>query len=365
MFHPGRCRLFVANLPNNVTEDSLRKLFSEFGQLSEVYIGKGNQFAFIKMDTRQNAEAAKNSLDGRNVEGRTLRVRLAAHAAAIKVTNLPPAVSNELLHLAFSTFGPVERAVVIADDRGRSINEGIVEFVRKSSAQAAIKKSQTECLLLSGTPMPVVATSLESRDEEEGVPEKSVIHTLEYRQEREFGPRFAEPGTVEYEVAKKWKQLTLIEAQRREAFEQEMRDMHENFKNQMEYIKIEETMKQLREQLRQMEGQSQKMNSERETRYDVERQREEERRAHEGMLRQQEEQLIGQHPNTGQADLVTLRRQENELRQKANALQQILDRQENSLRGGGGGGIGGGAGGPGGPPVGHPSGPPHEVSGGL
>src|SRR5699024_6587292 len=155
-------RLFVANLPSSVTEESLRKLFIEFGKLSEIYIGKGNQFAFIKMDTRQNAENAINSLDGKLFEGRTLRVRLAAHAAAIKVTNLPPCVSNELLFLAFSTFGPVERAVVIADDRGRSINEGIVEFVRKSSAQAAIKKCQNECLLLSATPIPVVATDRKS-----------------------------------------------------------------------------------------------------------------------------------------------------------------------------------------------------------
>lgn len=282
------------------------------------------------MDTRQNAENAKNALDGKLFEGRTLRVRLAAHAAAIKVTNLPPCVSNELLFLAFSTFGAVERAIVIADDRGRSINEGIVEFVRKSSAQAAIKKCSEQCLLLSSTPMPVVATSLESRDEEEGVPEKNVMHTMEYRGEREFGPRFCEPGTIEFEVAKKWKQLSHIEAQRREAFEAEMRDMHENFKTQMESIKLEESIKQLREQLRHMEGQSQKMNSDREARYDFERQREEQRREHESMLRSQESQLIG--PQHNQQDLSTLRRQENELRQQANALQQLLDRQETSLR---------------------------------
>ncbi|KAJ6225127.1 hypothetical protein RDWZM_003672 [Blomia tropicalis] len=326
----GRCRLFVANLPASVTDESLGKLFSEFGQLSEIYIGKGNQFAFVKMDTRQNAENAKNALDGKLLEGRTLRVRLAAHAAAIKVTNLPPCASNELLFHAFSTFGTVERAIVIADDRGRSTNEGIVEFGRKSSAQAAIKKCQQECLLLSSTPIPVVVTSLESRDEEEGVPEKNVQHTIEYRNEREYGPRFAEPGSVEFEVSNKWKQLSQIEAKRREEFEAEMREMHENFKNQMEFIKLEETTKQLREQLRQMEAQSQKMNADREARYDIERQREEQRRQHENMLRAQEEQIIS--PHGPQTDLNALRRQESDLRQQANALQQMLDRQESSLR---------------------------------
>lgn len=119
----GRCRIFIANLPNNTTEEALRKLFEEFGEVSEVYLGKSN-FAFVKMDTRRNAELAKSSIDGRTFEGRILRVRLAAHAAALRVKNLSNTVTNELLEYAFSYFGEVERAVVITDDRGRSIGEG-------------------------------------------------------------------------------------------------------------------------------------------------------------------------------------------------------------------------------------------------
>lgn len=322
--------MFVANLPSNVTEDSLRKLFSEFGQISDIFIGKGNQFAFIKMDTRSNAETAKNTLDGKPFEGRTLRVRLAAHAAAIKVSNLPPFVSNELLHYAFSTFGPIERAIVVADDRGRSLNEGIIEFARKSSAHAAIKKCQNECLLLSSSPIPVVATSLESRDEEEGVPEKNLLHnSVEYRKEREIGPRFSEPNTVEHEIAKKWKEFILHETEKRAAFEESIQEMHEKFKLQMEYFRLEESTKQLREELIQMQTLMQQFNAERESRYDYERQREDQRRQQETVLRQQEEQLIGQH---NQNDINILRRQESDLRQQANTLQQLLDRQEKSLR---------------------------------
>lgn len=321
----------MANLPSNITEDALRALFTEYGQVSEAYIGKANQFAFVKMDTRTNADNAKNALDGKVFEGRPLRVRLAAHAAAVKVSNLPPLVSNELLVLAFSCFGPVERAIVIADDRGRSVNEGIVEFARKSSALAAIKKCQNEAMLLSSSPIPVVVTSLESRDEEDGVAEKNVINNPNYRKEREVGPRFAEQGSIEYEIAKKWKQLIQIEAKRREAFDAEMKDMHENFKNKMEYFRLEETIKQLHEQLKQLESKTQHYNSENDARQNYERQREEERRQHVDMLRSQEEQLIGPTSNN-QADMNTLRRQENELRRHATALQQMLDQQESSYR---------------------------------
>ncbi|OTF80318.1 splicing factor, proline- and glutamine-rich-like protein [Euroglyphus maynei] len=326
----GRCRLFVANLPSTATEDALRKLFSEFGQISEIFIGKGNQFAFIKMDTRSNAENAKNSLDGKPFEGRTLRVRLAAHAAAIKVTNLPPCVSNELLYYAFSTFGPIERAIVVADDRGRSLNEGIIEFARKSSAQAAIKKCHNECLLLTASPLPCLATSLESRDEEEGVPEKNIQYQSDYRREREIGPRFSEPNTVENEIAKKWKDFIQHEAERRQAFETEMQQKRENFVSQMEYFRLEEETKKLREQLQRMESQIQHMHGERDSRQDYERQREELRRHHESVLRQQEEQLMG--PQHTQNDLNLLRRQESDLRQQVTTLHQMLERQEQSLR---------------------------------
>jgi hypothetical protein len=64
-----------------------------------------------------------------------MRVRFAAHGAAIRVKELPHAVSNEMLHLTFSAFGDVERAVHIVDEKGRPTGEGIVEFERKTAAQ--------------------------------------------------------------------------------------------------------------------------------------------------------------------------------------------------------------------------------------
>ena len=44
----GRCRLFVGNLPNDMAEEELKKLFEEFGEIAECYMsGKG--FAFIRL----------------------------------------------------------------------------------------------------------------------------------------------------------------------------------------------------------------------------------------------------------------------------------------------------------------------------
>ena len=77
-----------------------------------------------------------------------MRVRFATHAAALKVMNLGPLVTNELLHSAFSQFGDVERAVVVCDDRGRSKGYGIVEFSRRNSAQTALQQVNDGLFLL-------------------------------------------------------------------------------------------------------------------------------------------------------------------------------------------------------------------------
>jgi proline- and glutamine-rich splicing factor len=43
-----RCRLFVGNLPNEMKEEDFKKLFTEFGEISEVFLsGKG--FGFLRL----------------------------------------------------------------------------------------------------------------------------------------------------------------------------------------------------------------------------------------------------------------------------------------------------------------------------
>jgi len=65
-------------------------------------------------DYRANAEKAKRELDGQMRKGRALKVRFAPHSAAVKVKNLTPWVSNELLEKGFSVFGEVSLIQVIS-----------------------------------------------------------------------------------------------------------------------------------------------------------------------------------------------------------------------------------------------------------
>lgn len=82
------------------------------------------------------------------VKGRALKVRFAPLDSTIKVKNLTPWISNELLEKAFSVFGEVERAIVIVDKKGKSSGEGIIEFSKKNSAQLALRKCTEGCYRL-------------------------------------------------------------------------------------------------------------------------------------------------------------------------------------------------------------------------
>lgn len=319
----GRCRLFIANLPPNVTEDKLKNLFEQYGEVSEVFLGKQNAFAFVKMDTRKHAEDARSALDNKMYENRTLRVRLAAHAAAVRVKNMSPMVTNELLEFAFSYFGDIERAIVITDDRGRSIGEGIIEFARKASAQNCIKRCAQECFLLTANPAPVIVEPFEQKDEDDGFSEKHVNRNAhEFRIERELGPRFAERGSFEYEFGSRFKQLYELEREKRARLENEIQEARRMLLEQMEYQRVEHQTKMLKDRLRELEEKSSVYDDVRNRSMEQERLREEERQREEMLLRQREEEILRRNQ---MADFTNLRRQENDLRLQATALQDMLN----------------------------------------
>jgi RNA recognition motif-containing protein len=73
-------KLYVGNLSYNTTEDGLRNLFSGFGSVSSAKIifdretGNSKGFGFIEMSTDEEASAAVTGTNGREFEGRQLRV---------------------------------------------------------------------------------------------------------------------------------------------------------------------------------------------------------------------------------------------------------------------------------------------------
>lgn len=73
-------KLYVGNLAFTVTADALRDLFAEVGEvvsstvISDRYSNRSKGFGFVEMATEQQAEEAINQLDGKELEGREIKV---------------------------------------------------------------------------------------------------------------------------------------------------------------------------------------------------------------------------------------------------------------------------------------------------
>lgn len=73
-------KLYVGSLPYSTTEDELREIFSQFGEVVSVRIiidkftGKSKGFGFVEMSSKQDAEKAIESVHGSEFKGRTLIV---------------------------------------------------------------------------------------------------------------------------------------------------------------------------------------------------------------------------------------------------------------------------------------------------
>ncbi|XP_076382343.1 hrp65 protein isoform X1 [Megalopta genalis] len=322
----GRNRLYIGNFTNDVTEEEIKQMFQQYGEISDLFLNKEKNFAFLRMDYRVNAEKAKDELNGTMCKGRAVRVRSAPVSSTIKVKDLTVWTSNELLGRAFSVFGEIERAVVIVDDRGRTTGEGIVVFCRKQSAQLALRKCTEECYFITASLRPVVVELFEQQDDVDGFPDKILPRKHpEFFKARDIGPRFAQLGSFEHEYGTRLKQLHEVYKQKKEALNREMAMEEEKLEAQMEFEHYEYETEVLRDQLRMREANRERQKRECEMK---ERQAEEERTREEELRRQQEEMAI------------RIRRQEEELHRREQ--ENNLFMQEQAMRtGGGGGGMGG------------------------
>ena len=74
-------KLYVGNLSYQSDEDSLRELFSQYGTVTSVRIitdretRRSKGFAFVEMESPEEAPAVLSALDGADLDGRQLKVR--------------------------------------------------------------------------------------------------------------------------------------------------------------------------------------------------------------------------------------------------------------------------------------------------
>jgi RNA recognition motif-containing protein len=73
-------KIYVGNMSYNTSEDTLRQLFAQYGEVTSVnvitdrYTGRAKGFGFVEMATDDAARAAMAALNGREVDGRQMKV---------------------------------------------------------------------------------------------------------------------------------------------------------------------------------------------------------------------------------------------------------------------------------------------------
>jgi nucleolin len=166
-------KLFVAGLPDSITEDVLRQLFEATGgTVSEISLpkdratGRPRGFGFVTLSTSEEAQAARDSLDGSMQAGKSISVRPfqaeppkreagmggprgpgggsmapGAPDRTLYVGNLPYDVTQaEIETLITSTnAGPVARVHLPTDPEGRKRGFGFVTMGTAEGAKGAIE----------------------------------------------------------------------------------------------------------------------------------------------------------------------------------------------------------------------------------
>ena len=76
-------KIYIGNLSFQATEDEVRDLFEQFGEISSIAwitdrtTGRFRGFAFVEMPNEEEANSAIEALDGNDLNGRDLRVNQA------------------------------------------------------------------------------------------------------------------------------------------------------------------------------------------------------------------------------------------------------------------------------------------------
>nr|XP_019702967.1 glycine-rich RNA-binding protein 4, mitochondrial isoform X2 [Elaeis guineensis] len=76
-------RLFIGGLSFGIDDQTLKEAFSSFGNVTEARVildrdtGRSRGFGFVNFESDEDASAAMSSMDGRELNGRTIRISYA------------------------------------------------------------------------------------------------------------------------------------------------------------------------------------------------------------------------------------------------------------------------------------------------
>ncbi|XP_071039698.1 ELAV-like protein 4 isoform X19 [Parasteatoda tepidariorum] len=153
----SKTNLIVNYLPQTMTQEEIRSLFSSIGEVEscklirdKVTAGQSLGYGFVNYVRPEDAEKAINTLNGLRLQNKTIKVSYARPSSeAIKganlyVSGLPKAFTQQDLEAQFSPFGRIITSRILCDNitgnsGGLSKGVGFVRFDQRMEAERAIK----------------------------------------------------------------------------------------------------------------------------------------------------------------------------------------------------------------------------------
>ncbi|KAF7153608.1 hypothetical protein RHSIM_Rhsim01G0141800 [Rhododendron simsii] len=149
--------VFVGGLDKDATEDDLRKVFSEVGEVTEVRLMMNSQtkknkgFAFLRFATVEQAKRACNDLKNPVVNGKQCGVTPSQDSDTLFLGNICKTWTKEALKARLKHYGVdnVEDLTLVEDSISEGLNRGFafLEFSSRSDAMDAFKRLQKRDVL--------------------------------------------------------------------------------------------------------------------------------------------------------------------------------------------------------------------------
>ncbi|KAJ4714835.1 Polyadenylate-binding protein [Melia azedarach] len=168
--------VYVKNLSESTTEDDLKKVFAEYGNITSAVVmrdadGKSKCFGFVNFEEPDDAARAVEGLNGKKFEDKEWYVGKAQkkyereielkgkfeqslkessdkyEGLNLYVKNLDDSISDEKLQELFSEFGTITSCKVMRDPNGISRGSGFVAFSTSEEASRALTEMNGKMLV--------------------------------------------------------------------------------------------------------------------------------------------------------------------------------------------------------------------------
>lgn len=176
---PVNLNLFVNYLPQEVNDEALRTMFSQYGEIESCKVmidlatGQSRCFGFVKFKNAKEAQTAVQALNGYKYGTKTLVVKyanatnttaLGTPSSNVYVKGIPLVMSNEQLQQLFSPYGHIADCKILLDPQTQlSRGMGFIRYSTQQEAENAINALNGQAL--PGTVKPIIVKFADTEEE--------------------------------------------------------------------------------------------------------------------------------------------------------------------------------------------------------